>query len=853
MNRLDRNSWVPRLFPFIFFFVASVAAETGVLPTPAKFPGFHPGVNERSPAGHQEIVDYFYRLAAASPRIAVQELGQTREGRPLILAICTAPQNFVDLQRIRQERSKLVDPRATDSDEAERAFESGKAIVSVNCSIHAREIGPAQMSASLAYFLAADTSETSERILRETIILLIPVHNPDGLDRVIEWYRRHRGSDYVGGYLPFLGHPQVGHDINRDWFMLTQPETRLTVEQVYTVWYPHVVMDLHQMGARGTRLFLPPYIDPHDEELDPLMQAQINALGTAVAAQLTAEGKRGVAVHACFDAYSPSRAFCNYHNGVRFLTEIASARLADPLHLSNDDFVSFCGMDPRKRSWNLPLPWSGGTWGLTEIIDYGRSTVLALLDQVARNRRQWLETSFRVARTACAQDRGYPVFFIPPDPWHADAARVLLTILEDGKVEFYRAQKEFAALDTVFPAGTIVIPTAQPFGAYARTLLRNQPYPGVDESGAVAAYDVTSHCLPLYFGVHCMSGREQPDVPLVRVSADKAFLRPPFPDCDISGFLVDIRQPYGGRIIGDLWASGFNVYALSDSLGLDDRILPPGTLWCSDECRPIIERAYKEYSPAVFTAPSRPQVAMVELEPVRIGLYEGYAPQSDAGWTRFFFEQQRLPLMSVSDSLLRQGVPPVDVLIFSDQSPEWILYGQDSSLVPPGRGGGIGLAGVRNLLDFMQTGGRLVFLNRASRFPDSPQVRDQWGETGTLFIPVAAPGSLLRGQTLGEHPLCWGMPKQVALFNRQGFAFKSLVGEKIIGYPDSELLLGGVLKRDDALQGSAACLLLPYGKGEAILFGFQPQFRCQTLGTFRLMLNAAVMARAVAIETPVTN
>ena len=826
--------------------VSAMAGSSLTLPSPQQVLGFVPGTSGRL-ADPDEIVAYFYRLAAASPRIKVQEFGKTAEGRPLILVICSAPENLDKLTAIRENRRRLMDPRQLSTTAVSQAIDSGKVIVSINCSIHAREVGPAQMSALLAWNLAADSSATVGNLLRETVVLLIPVHNPDGLARVAEWNRNYQGSRYAGGPLPFLDHPRAGHDINRDWFMLTQPETRLTVEHVYNVWHPHVVVDLHQMGSRGPRLFLPPYIDPHDQEIDPWLQSQMAALGTTVAARLTAEGKRGVAVHACFDAFSPSRAYVNYHGGLRFLIEIASARMSDPIELQSDDLQQFCGLDPRRRAWNLPLPWTGGRWQLEDIVDYGQAAVLAVLQTLARDRQNWLASAYRVARQACADDSAQMVFFLPPTQQDPAGARELLQVLQNGDVEFYQAQTGFSLGDTLtMPAGTVIVPTAQPHGAYARTLLANPPYPSVDQDGAALAYDVTTHCLPLYFGTKVYSASGMVAAPMVRTTAEEAFPPPPFPQRATNGFLSDCRWLSAYRALADLWEAGAEVFAITDSLAIGPEKLPPGTFWCNYADQNVLQTAAAKYGFSVVAAPEMSCVPALALQPPRIGLYGSHLPHDDAGWTQFLCESYGLTVEIVTDADLRQGSPQVDVLIFSDQPVDEITCGADSTRLPHAYTGGLSSAGVHNLANYLQGGGRLVLLNRACLLFNLQALRCELPDTEVIFMPLDAPGSLLRGVVAASDPLGWGMAGELALFNRNGFAFSVSRAERVIDYPSDHLLLSGIMQTKCLPLGACACATVKIGRGEAILCGFQPQFRCQTLGTLRLLLNACIYSRTTA-------
>ena len=238
-----------------------------------------------------------------------------------------------------------------------------------------------------AHWLASSDTPAVREILDRCVVLLLPSHNPDGTQKVVEWYRKSLGTPHEGGAVPFLYHRYAGHDNNRDWYAFNLVESRLTVAHVYDRWRPQIVHDLHQMGTKGPRIFVPPYTDPYEPNVDPALVAAINALGTHVAARLLSEGKTGVAVHALFDGYSPTRAYPHTHGGVRFLSEVASARMATPLEVPFADLQPSGTFDPKQASWNFPAPWPGGPWTLRDIVDYELSATRAVLEHAAREPR----------------------------------------------------------------------------------------------------------------------------------------------------------------------------------------------------------------------------------------------------------------------------------------------------------------------------------------------------------------------------------------------------------------------------------------------------------------------------------
>src|SRR6266404_8689687 len=488
----------------------AVAPKSGV-PSPRDVIGFTPG-DDRKLAAWSQIVDYFKRLERASNRVKFEELGKTTLGRPFVLATISSPENLARLDRFKEIQRKLADPRIFNSNdaEAERLIAEGRTIVLITCGIHSTEVGGNLVSMNIAHKLASDDSPETREILDRCIVLLVPSLNPDGNDIVKTWYDKTLGTSAEGSSPPELYHHYAGHDNNRDWYAFTQVETQLTVDKIQNVWHPQIVHDIHQQGETGSRFFLPPYVDPWEPNVSPILQAGVNFMGSAMAWELTAEGKAGVVIDGVYDAWSPSRAYQHYHGGIRILSETASARLASPTTVPFDKLTPQIGVDPKIRSWNFPLVWPGGEWKLANIVDYMQAGAFALMRNAARYRERWVRDFYRVGNDAVRERKpGEPfAFLIPPlkeeSFWQRDGRSKLESILARGGVEMIDAGSAFEADGMKYPAGTTIIPMTQPYGAFAKTLLERQRYPDLREypgGPPRRPYDVTAHTLSLLMGV----------------------------------------------------------------------------------------------------------------------------------------------------------------------------------------------------------------------------------------------------------------------------------------------------------------------------------------------------------------
>ena len=266
----------------------SAPAATEV-PAPESVLGFVPG-EDRKLATWGQVLEYLKALDVASDRLAVEEVGRTTQGRPFVMVTVTSEANLARLEEIRQANARLADPRGLGDEEAERIVRDGKAVVAMAFSIHSTEVGGTLASLRLLHHLASSDDERVRAVLDATVLLVIPSHNPDGTDLVTEWYRRQLGTPFEGTSPPVLYHPYAGHDNNRDWYMFTQQETRLTLRHLYHRWHPQVVHDVHQMGPRGARLFVPPYADPWEPNVDGALVAAAGALGSQVASRRVPRG-----------------------------------------------------------------------------------------------------------------------------------------------------------------------------------------------------------------------------------------------------------------------------------------------------------------------------------------------------------------------------------------------------------------------------------------------------------------------------------------------------------------------------------------------------------------------------------
>ena len=765
-----------RVGAIMIFLALAVFSQTKI-PAPRDVLGFTPG-DDRKLASWAQTVEYFQQLAKSSNRIKFEEIGKTTLGAPFVYATISSPENLKNLEKYKQINAKLADPRLIKSNQklADALIKQGKTIVLITCGVHSTEVGSYLSSMLIADKLANATDAEMLKILDETIILLVPSLNPDGVDIIKNWYDKTLGTPYEGTNPPELYHKYVGHDDNRDWYAFTQIETQLTVDKIHNVWHPQIVHDIHQQGAYGSRLFLPPYLKPVEPNVPKELVEGYTELGNFMAKDLREKDFEGITTDSTYDAWTPARAYSHYHGGVRILSETASCNLATPITVKFDQLRGGLGYDAKKESPNFAPVWKGGEWHLRDITNYMTSAAFSLLTHAANNREQWLSRFYSIGKEAVrprkdGELKGFKLTVANDE---------ILDILKRAGVSYYyNFTKDFVNVGMASTKVYYIVPIDQPYGDFAKAMLERQEYPNLkDEKGnPIPPYDVTAHSLSL----------------LMETNVEPIYK----------------TLPKGSR------EKIMSVEKIGDS--------PP---------------SWKEYA-----------------------LYKSHIPSMDEGWTRWVFEQNYKNYFSIGNREILSGnlkytssFPkaeeinsknlPVKTIIFPDQSPNQILNGYPKGAMPDEYTGGIGKDGVENLRKFVEAGGTLVFLNRASNFAIEQfnlPVRDV--TRGLSSKDFYIPGSILR-TTLDTHsPIAKGMPKDSIAWFEDSPAFEVAADAKveiIAKYPPNakDILLSGYALGAEKIAGKAALVSIPMGKGKIILFGFRPQYRGQSLATFPLLFNA---------------
>jgi hypothetical protein len=805
-------------------------------------------------ADWQQITGYFNELDRGSDRIRVDVTGQTTLKRPFLRVTITSPENQAKLDRYEQITRRLADPRGLSSDDAERLIAEGKSVIAITCSVHATEVAAAQMSMELAYNFATKNTPEIRTILDNVIFILVPSLNPDGLDIVVNWYRKNLKTPFEAAPVPELYHHYAGHDNNRDWYMFTLAETRHTIESVYKKWHPQVLYDVHQMGNTGARMFVPPFMDPYEPNIDPILIQGAAFIGQAMMNRLIAEGKTGVATNAVYDAWTPARAYQHYHGAVRILTEAASVRYASPIRQSFSDLRPGLGYDPTTVSWKFPAVWRGGEWKLRDIVDYELTAAMGALENMAVYRERWLRNFYTVQRKAVSWKGAPFAFLVPPDQRDAVTAIEMLNVLKFGEVEVHQASAPFTADNVEYPKGTYVIKLAQPFGSFAKTLMEKQTYPDLREypgGPPQRPYDVVAHTLPIQMGVKVVpiSNSFEANLQLADV------LKPPVGAVEGSPartYILDHQSNASLKALNRLMKQKAEVYWAAAPVTVKDKIYPAGAMIvrATGGIESSLHAIARETSVNFVGTNERVSVPAYKLIPPRIGLYKSYVASMDEGWTRLIFEEYEFPFVSVLDRDIRAGRlrSKYDVIVLPGELTDAaIIQGHSAGSISAEFAGGIGEIGVQHLREFVNDGGTLVTLDRATGFAANqlalPVRNVLAGQRPQDFY---VPGSLLKVVLDTDHPIAFGLPREAAVFFQHNAAYELTSGSKAVGqYPMSNTLLSGWVLGEDKLFGKTAIADVPVGRGRVILLAIRPQFRAQVRGTYKLLFNSLYYGPAI--------
>ncbi len=656
---------------------------------------------------YAQLKGYWETLDRESDRLVVQSIGKTSEGRDQLMAIITSPANHRRLDHYREIAARMARAEGIDETQALRLAAEGKAVVWIDGGLHATEVVGAQQLLELVYRMtSADDAET-RRILDDVILLVVPA-NPDGMDLVSDWYMRSPvPEERTTRGLPVLYQKYAGHDNNRDQYMVNLVETENMNRVMYREWFPQIVYNHHQSGPAGTVLFAPPYRDPPNQNLDPLVITGIEQVGTAMHQRFVQEGKGGSTMRsgASYSTWwnGGQRTTPYFHNMIGLLTEIIGS--PTPMEIPY--------LPNRQISRNdLPLPVEPGTWHMRQSIEYCMTADLAVLDYASRHHDQmlfniwrmganqigrgsrdaWTVTAHRIdaeqsrlergrgnredweAGLRRPDDRDPRGYIIPSDqPDFPTATKFVNTLIKNG-VEVHRARSAFQVAGRDYPAGSYVVYTAQAFRPHVLDMFEPQDHP--DDFAYPGApppppYDSAGWTLAYQMGVvfdRMLEGFDEPFEKLPDLA--------PIPTGAVRdasgarGFLLSHQVNDAVVALNRLLRGGKEVYWLTGGTRVDGRSWPEGTYWipAADGVTDLLSGLAADRGLIFQGVTQAPAGPALRLERPRIGLWDQYGGSMPSGWIRYLLESFEFDFDLVFPPRLDRGElrADYDVLIFPD-------------------------------------------------------------------------------------------------------------------------------------------------------------------------------------------
>ncbi len=859
---------------FLLVALAPLVAIAQDVPSPEQHLGYPPGADNHL-ATWATVVDYFAKLDAASDRVAVETLGESTEGRPMIAVVISAAETIAKLPDYKALQRRLALPDEPDADRGgPDPVAASKAVVLITCTIHSTETASTFMALELAHQLATADDPATRAILDRTILVLVPSVNPDGVDIVHDWYERTKGKPWEGSGLPKLYHKYAGHDTNRDWYMLNLKETQLLTKLLYREWFPTLTYDVHQMGSAGARLFVPPFFDPVNPNLDPRVSQGIFLIGAHMAADLAVAGKKGILTNAMYDNWwnGGNRTVPQRHNMVGVLTEAASVRLASPIFLEKSELRgSSRGFADHQPAINFIEPWPGGWWRLRDIVDYELICARSILTLAARYKDDFQSNYRAMARDAVAKGRDEPPFawVVPADQADPGSAADLVRILHDTGIRVRRAESPFTAAGVEYPAGSFILPASQPYRAHLKDMMERQDYPQRlrPDGSPEPPYDVAGWTLPLLMGVEATTIA----APFEAEARDLAEVKPPAgvdeSKADDKWLTLDGKSLDDLRLVFAMLEAGVDVRrARRPTYAGDDEV--SGGSWLirsTDTSRRVINENFARLSSRIggLAGPIQDPTLNpgfdagngipAKQNPPRIAVYQPWVPSMDEGWTRLVLEQHGVPYQSLHNDSIRAGGlrERFDTILIPSIGARTLRDGYDVDETEPAYAGGLGREGADALRAFVEDGGVLVCLEDSCLYAiDELQLPVKEVVRGLKSSEFYCPGSILRleyprhGGTEDPGAITLGQPPEGPAYFAGSLAFEVDKGHEpaiVARYAGSKTLESGWLLGADKIQGKAALVDLPLGTGRVILFAFPPQHRGQTRATFRPLLQALLL------------
>lgn len=927
MKRTSLSLFILFAFVLVVFALPQPAnAEQKVTEPKTQF-GFNIG-DDYTLITYTQLTKYWKTLDKESPRMKLEEIGRTAEDRPQWMAIITSPENHKKLDRYKDISARLALAEGLTNEEARKLSIEGKAVVWIDGGLHATEVVGSHQLMEIVYQMVSRDDRETMRFLDDVIILAVHA-NPDGMELVSDWYMKDSDPKKRSTRsLPRLYQKYVGHDNNRDSYMATQPETINMNKIMYREWYPQIMYNHHQTGPSGLVVFVPPFRDPPNYNFDPLLIIGIEQVGAAMHSRLIAEGKPGSGMRNV-SSYSTwfngnVRTTGYFHNQIGILTEIKGNPTPVELNIVPDRML---------KSMDSPFPISPKTFHFSEAIEYSITMDKAIIDLASRYRETFLYNRYIMGRNSIErgsqdnwtihpkivdavkaevsqaspsnqqaasrfggrsrgitkkqfelfrkpENRDPRGFILPSDQSDFPTATKFVNTLIKNGVVVHQASRGFEVAGKNYPAGSYIVKAAQAFRPHVMDMFEPQDHPNdfMYEGGPPRPpYDNAGYTLAFQMGIEFDRILEGFEGPFQEINGLAKPLTGKVNNArGAIGFFLDHAFNDSSVVTNRLLADSNKVYWLKKSYVLNDKTFPVGTIYIEARSSTLkkLEGMSKELGVSFYGTPSVPNVSALQLNPVRIGLWDRYGGSMPSGWTRWLLEQYEFPFEVVYPPKLDEGnlKSQFDVLIFV------------SGAIPAPRNsrasqfGGRGFGGTPNLdnipaeyhhmvgnitpdktipklLEFLNEGGTVLTIGSSTALaqhagvPVGNHMVDQNGNSlgrDVYFVP----SSVLEVRVNNQHPLAYGLDDRIDVFFSNSRVMRPHVeadkkGFTSIAWFDSDKpLRSGWAWGQDRLYGGVAVAEAKVGKGQLFLFGPEVLFRAQPHGTFKFFFNGIYLGGA---------
>lgn len=863
------------------------------IPSPEAFFG-HPMGADRKLAGWDRLAAYYELIGERSDRVQVVDMGPSTLGERFLVLFVSSPGNLARLDELQRMNAVLQDPRGRSQAEIEAAVAGGKVVFVQSYALHSTEVAGSQSAAEVTYLFATRDDPEIHEILDNTVSILIPAFNPDGIGIVTEWYDRWAGTEYEGASPPELYHHYIGHDNNRDAFMQNTVESQYGAQIMFREWVPQAYIDHHQMGAYTARIYLPPYAEPIRPGADPLVWREMSWYGAHMAYRMEEAGFQGTVTAAIYSGWGHFgfHWITPFHNIAGMLTEAASARLATPLYVHPDQLRGSRQLPEYAAQTTFPNPWPGGWWRVRDIVDRQIAATFTPLELAAKNRETVLRNAYNKASRQIQRglDGDVKAYIVPAAQHDPPTMRKMMRKLMLQGISVERALSAFTHEGRHYDPGSYVVSTGQPKRGVIRWLLERTHYPDnsytrTDDGTPIRPYDMSADVLAEFMGVRVVTAGTRVDAQLERVamlddapSETSSAAAGPATGALPAGALHDRMgplfvpgavaetAPQGYLIDGSLNDAFKAVNLLFDAGVAVERVVEDGAGAARGDfvARADADReTLREVAAATgvdFDALGDDTAVRRPLTRQRVGMYKRYYNGNmDEGWTRWLLEDFGFPYSSLLDRDILVGDlhERWDVIILPSDSKTMMLgpegrpsgvRGPDPLSTPPDYRSGFGEAGVEALESFVQNGGTLVTFAQAGALvvdefdvPVRDAVAGMWGND------FWAPGSTLKIKVDTSSRFAYGMPEDaLAAYLAGGQVYETVPGPRSAGvrrvatYAERDVLQSGWLLGEEAIAKKAAMVSVDHGEGVIVMIGFRAQHRAQTHGTFKLLFNALI-------------